>query len=473
MQTIKIDPVTRIEGHAKITIDINDSGEVDNAHFHVTQFRGFEKFLQGRPFSEMASLTARTCGICPISHEMSAGKAGDRLLAVEIPENAKKLRAIVNLGQIVQSHALSFFHLSSADFVYGFDANPSDRSIFNMINTHPEMAKEGIRLRKWGQQVIERIAGKRIHPAWVVPGGVSAPLEAQTREQILSEIPEMKTIARKALSFFKKEMGRFNEEVRALANFPSLFLGLVDENGELDHYDGKPRIVNEKGEIIADRLDPQKYHEYIGEHVEEHSYLKSPYYIPYGYDKGMYRVGPLARLNVCDKCGTPEADSEWAEFRSLERNAILSSFHYHYARLIEIMYGIEKIEQLLSEESILDRHVRSFAQHNRFEAVGMSEAPRGMLLHHYKIDEHGIVNYANLIIATGHNNLAMGKGILQAAKHFVDGKNIKEGALNRVEAVIRCFDPCLSCSTHAAGKMPLNIEIRDKNQELIDRITRD
>lgn len=473
MQTIKIDPVTRIEGHAKITVNIGDNGEVENALFHVTQFRGFEKFLQGRPFSEMASLTARTCGICPISHEMSAGKAGDKLLAVHIPQVARKLRAIVNLGQIVQSHALSFFHLSSADFVYGFDAEPTQRTIFNMINTHPEMAKEGIRLRKWGQEVIEKIAGKRIHPAWVVPGGVSSPLDPKIKDEILADIPEMKQITKKALKFFKKEMGNFNEEVRALANFPSLFLGLVNKDGELDHYDGRVRICNEKGEIIADHLEPEDYASYIGEHVEEHSYLKSPYYIPYGYDKGMYRVGPLARLNVVDKCGTPEADNEWAEFRSLERNAILSSFHYHYARLIEILYGLEKIEQLLSEESILDKHVRAYAQHNRFEAVGMSEAPRGMLLHHYKIDEHGIVTFANLIIATGHNNLAMGKGITQAAKHFIDPNDIKEGALNRVEAVIRCFDPCLSCSTHAAGRMPLDIEFRDSSNSLIKRVLRD
>lgn len=474
LKKIVIDPVTRIEGHAKITLKTNDKGEVESAQFHVTQFRGFEKFLQGRPFSEMASLTARTCGICPISHEMAAGKAGDKLLAVHTPVVARKLRRVMNLAQIVQSHALNFFHLSSPDFLIGFDAPVEDRNIFGVMKKNPEMARKGIRLRAWGQDVIETLGGKRIHPAWVVPGGVNAPLSEEKRERILKGLPEAKATSIEALKFFKSIMGNFQNEIRSLANFPTLFAALVDSEGNWEHYaDGKLRFCNEKGEIIADKIEPDDYEKYIGEYVEPYSYLKSPYYKPYGYPNGIYRVGPLARLNVCDKMTTPLANDELQEFKSLNRGAILASFYYHYARLIEILHGIEKIEEILNEPDILDEHVRAYARANAFEAVGMSEAPRGMLLHHYKIDKNGLVDFANLIIATGHNNLAMNKGIFQAAKAFVDGNNIKEGALNRVEAVIRCFDPCLSCSTHAIGKMPLSIELYDRDGKLLDRRCRD
>ncbi len=473
LKKIVIDPVTRIEGHAKITLKANEKGDIETAQFHVTQFRGFEKFLQGRPFSEMASLTARTCGICPISHEMAAGKAGDKLLAVHTPNVARKLRRIMNLGQIVQSHALNFFHLSSPDFLIGFDAPIEERNIFGVMKKDPEIARKGIRLRQWGQEVIETLGGKRIHPAWVVPGGVNAPLTEEKRQKILSGLPEAKATAIEALKLFKSIMNKFDAEIRSLANFPTLFAGLVDEHGNWEHYaDGKLRFCNEKGEIIADMLEADDYQDYIGEYVEPYSYLKSPYYKPYGYPKGIYRVGPLARCNICDKMTTPLANEELQEFKAISRGAVNASFYYHYARLIEILHGIEKIEEHLNEEDILSEHVRAYASANAFEAVGMSEAPRGMLLHHYKIDKNGLVEWANLIIATGHNNLAMNKGIFQAAKAFVNGNDIKEGALNRVEAVIRCFDPCLSCSTHAYGKMPMSLDLLGSDGQLLKRVVK-
>lgn len=470
---INIEPVTRIEGHAKITLHANDAGEIENARFHVTQFRGFEKFLEGRPFEEMASLTARTCGICPVSHEMAAGKAGDKILAVHTPQVARKLRKIMNYGQIVQSHALNFFHLSSADFLIGFDADPKERNIFGVMKQHPELARKGIRLRQFGQEVIEILGAKKIHPAWVVPGGVNAKLTEEKRDKILTKLPEAKETAILALKTFKGIMDKFPEETRSLANFPTLFAGLVQPDGTIDHYcDAKLRIVNERGEIIADQLEADDYQDFIGEYVEPDSYMKSPYYKPLGYPNGIYRVGPLARLNVCDRMGTPIADQELAEFKAISRGAVHASFYYHYARLIEIIHGIERIEELLNEPDILSPLVRAYAKPNAFEAVGWSEAPRGMLLHHYKIDENGLVTFANLIIATGHNNLAMNKGILQAAKAFVDGNNVKEGALNRVEAVIRCFDPCLSCATHAMGQMPLSIELQGPRGDILDFKTR-
>ncbi|MDR2906005.1 MAG: Ni/Fe hydrogenase subunit alpha [Helicobacteraceae bacterium] len=469
MKTITINPVTRIEGHAKITIKLDESGAVAKANMHVTQFRGFEKFCQGRPYTEMPGLTARTCGICPVSHLISSSKAADMLLAVEIPRTGANLRRIINLGQIVQSHALNFFHLSSPDLLLGFDSDPKKRNVFGVMEAFPDMAKAGIGIRSFGQRVIERVAGgKRIHPIGIVPGGVRKPLDPKVRAEILEELPARLKAARETLNWFKKNMGKFQEEARVFGNYPTLFMGLVGENGEIEHYDGKLRVIDHTGKILADKISPANYRDYIGEAVEEESYLKSPYYKPMGYPGGVYRVGPLARLNIADRMGTPIAEEELAEFRQIERGPILSSFYYHYARLIEIIYGLEKIEALLKDEEILNPHIRAKAEPNRFEGVGMSEAPRGTLMHHYKIDKNGLIEWVNLIIASGNNNLAMNHGVEQAAKHFVDGKNITDGALNRVEAVIRAFDPCLSCSTHALGKMPMRIELLDADGALLD-----
>jgi len=473
-RTILIDPVTRIEGHAKITIHLDDNGGVEDAFFHVTQFRGFEKLCEGRPFYEMPSLMARICGICPVSHLMASAKACDALLAVQIPEPAANLRRIMNLAQVVQSHALSFFHLASPDLLLGMDSDPTQRHIFGVAQSHPTLARDGIRLRQFGQQIIEWLGGKRIHPAWVVPGGVSEPLSAERRDQILATIPEARQIAIRTLDWFKTVMDDYREEIRTFANFPSLFMGLVNsEDNSLALYDGHIRIVDATGHIVADRLDPTDYPAYVEEAVEPWTYLKFPYYKPMGYPGGFYRVGPLARLNIIEKCGTPLADQEWAEFRSLERGAVLSSFHYHYARLIEILYGVERMEELLNTPDILSTHVRAYAQPNRSEGVGVSEAPRGTLMHHYRIDENGLIQTANLIIATGHNNLAMNRGVKQVARHFIHGEKIEEGMLNRVEAVIRTFDPCLSCSTHAMGKMPMQVDLMGPDGRVLDTVRRD
>ncbi|GJM41049.1 MAG: NADP oxidoreductase [Ardenticatenaceae bacterium] len=471
-RTITIDPITRIEGHSKVTIQLDDKGKVADARFHVTQFRGFEKMTEGRPFYEMPALTARICGICPVSHLMASAKAGDALLAVQIPETAADLRRIMNLAQIIQSHALSFFHLSSPDFVMGFDADPAERNIFGVLQKHPELAKDGIALRKFGQSIIELLGGKRIHPSWVVPGGVSAPLTDDHHSTIMAQIPEAMEQIQRTLTWFKEVFGNFNEEIRSFANFPTLFMGLVDPDGELAMYDGKLRIVDAIGNIVADQLEPAKYADFISERVEPDSYLKSPYYKTMGYPEGIYRVGPLARMNIISRCGTPMADQEWAEFRMLQRGAVLSSFQYHYARLIEILYCIERIEQLLNRPNILNKHVRAHAEPNAFEGIGTSEAPRGTLMHHYKIDENGLVTWVNLIIATGHNNLAMNRGVLQVARQFIRSTKIEEPMLNRVEAVIRTFDPCLSCSTHAVGQYPLDVQLLGPDGDLLDSVKR-
>jgi NAD-reducing hydrogenase large subunit len=467
-----IDPVTRIEGHSKITLHLNDEGRVEDAHFHVTQFRGFEKLCEGRPFYEMPSLMARICGICPVSHLIASAKACDSLLAVRIPPTADKLRRIFGLAQVIQSHALSFFHLSSPDLLLGMDADSTKSNIFGVAEKSPELALDGIRLRQFGQQIIERLGGKRIHPAWIVPGGVSEPLTVENRDAILRALPDALAIAERTLEWFKSIMEQFREEIATFGNFPTLFMGIVKKDNGLTFYDGKLRIVDSTGNVIADDLDPTQYFDYIGEKVEPWSYLKSAYYKAKGFPEGIYRVGSLARLNVADRCGTTKADQELAEFHELQRTAVLSSFHYHHARLIEILYSVERMEQLLSEPDILSKHVRALARPNALEGVGACEAPRGTLFHHYKIDEQGLIRWANLIIATGHNNLAMNRSVLQVAKHFVHGKKLAPGMLNRVEAVIRCYDPCLSCSTHALGQMPLQIALISPQGEVLDQVVR-
>jgi NAD-reducing hydrogenase large subunit len=472
-ETIVIEPVTRIEGHAKITIDLDENKKVQDAKIHVTQYRGFEKICEGRPYTEMPALTARTCGICPVSHEISSSKACDELLAVRPPKAARNLRRIINLAQITQSHALNFFHLSSPDFLYGFDAKPEDRNIFKMMTDYPDLAKKGIALRAFGQKIIETLGGKRIHPTWIVPGGVSHAITAETKEKILAQIPEALDIAKEALNLFTSSLHKFEKEINSFANFESLFMGLVNKKGNLEHYDGLLRFVDADGNILEDKLEPKNYKEFIGEAVEEDSYLKSPYYKPLGYPQGMYRVGPLARLNVVDSCGTPLADEEFERFKNLNNGKpVLNSFYYHYARLIEIIYCIERIEQLLNEPQTLEENIRAHANINRNRGVGCSEAPRGTLFHDYEVTNSGIITGVNLIIATGNNNLAMNAGVKQVAQTFVDGNDIKDGALNRVEAVIRCFDPCLSCSTHALGIVSSNIEIRDFNKNILKTIKR-
>lgn len=472
-KTITIDPVTRIEGHARITLKLDEQGQVDDAQFHVTQFRGFEKFCEGRPFTEMPAITARTCGICPVSHLMASSKACDDLMAVDIPPTADMLRRIMNLAQLIQSHALSFFHLSSPDMLLGWDSDPAQRHIFGVAAKHPELAVDGIKLRKIGQTIIEILGGKKIHPAWMVGGGVNAPLTEETRQKMLGMLPEALDIAQRSIKWYKQTLGQFGEEVRTFANFPSMFMGLVDSSGGLEHYDGYLRVTDESGRTIEDMIDPKRYHEVLGEAVEKFSYMKFPYYKARGYPDGMYRVGPLARLNLADHAGTPIADQELAEFKDLHRGAVLSSFQYHYARLIEIIFGIERIKQLLEDPMILDPHVRARARGNRNEGVGVAEAPRGTLIHHYKINDDGQITWANLIIATGHNNLAMNRGVKQVAQHFVDGNKLQEGMLNRVEAVIRCFDPCLSCATHAVGQMPLHVQLIDADGDVVDEVLRD
>jgi NAD-reducing hydrogenase large subunit len=471
-QRIIIDPVTRIEGHAKISILLDDGGNVTDAQFHVVEFRGFEKFCEGRPLGEMPGITARTCGICPVSHLLASSKAGDEILAVRIPPAADKLRRLMNLAQLVQSHALSFFHLSAPDFLLGWDTEIAKRNVFGLLEKDPALTRAGIRLRQFGQEVIEMLGGKKVHPSWSVPGGVRSGLPADGRERIRAWLPEAFATARAALDLFKGLLDKLDAEVQIFGNFPSLFMGLVAPNGEWEHHGGHLRFTDSAGCIIADRVDPQHYTDVISEAVQSSSYLKSPFYKPMGFPGGMYRVGPLARLNVCESMGTPQADAEYKEYRQRSNGAVTSSFLYHHARLIEIIACLERIELMLDDPDLQSEHLRADAGINNLRGVGVSEAPRGTLFHDYTVDQDGIIQKVNMVIATGQNNLAMNRTVAQIAKHYVKGPNIPEAMLNRVEHGIRNFDPCLSCSTHAVGRMPLQIRLLAADGTLLDELSR-
>lgn len=475
-KTITISPVTRIEGHAKITIHLDEKGDVADVRFHVDEFRGFEKFAEGRLLWEMPGITSRICGICPASHLVTSAKAGDNILAVEIPETAEKLRRLLTLAQWLQSHALSFFHLSSPDFLLGFDSDPATRNVFGVIAANKELARRGIRLRKFGQEIIEILGGRRIHTPWTVPGGVRDPLKAEKRDYMLSWIPEVKETVMIALETIKQIHKKYQKEIPEFGNFRSLYVGLVTPDGGLEYYDGVIRIMDGTGNLIADKINPKEYFEYFGEAVEPWSYLKFPYYKPLDYPQGMYRVGPLARVNICDYIETPLAEAERKEFKKLggRVGVVNNSFYYHYARCIEMLFAVEKIEQLLNDPSILSDHIRAQAAINRLEGIGCAEAPRGILFHHYRVNKDGVIQKANLIIATAQNNLAMNRTVQQIAAAFIDGKKgkISEGVLNRIEAGIRCYDPCLSCSTHALGQMPLRVTLVDANGAVLDEVVR-
>ena len=473
MKRITIEHVSRIEGHAKITIRLDDQGHVAGTEFHVTQVRGFEKFTEGHPFYEMPGITARICGICPISHLLAASKACDAIMAVRIPPAAKKLRELAHFAQIVQSHALSFFYLSAPDFLLGMDSDPASRNVLGVIAGHPELARDGIELRKFGLQLIEGLAQERVHPSWIVPGGVATPLTSAARDRILSELPEAKAIADRTLRFFKGALDNYKEEIAFFGSAPTMYAAMVDRKGNLQLYDGDLRFRSAAGDVVEDHIPAEDYAQWIGEASVRESYLKAPFFKPQGFPGGVYRVGALGRLNVADQCGTPNADREFREFHQRFGAVANSAFLYHYARLIEIVYALERIEGMLTDPQILETHVRATAGVNALEGVGMIEAPRGTLIHHYKVNEEGAIIWANLIVATGHNNLAIGRAVQQVSEHFIDGARLNEGMLNRVSAVVRAYDPCLSCSTHASGLLALTIRLIDGRGTVLDELTTD
>lgn len=470
---IVISPVTRIEGHARITIQLDDAGKVSDALFHVNEFRGFEKFCEGRMYTEMPVITPRICGICPVSHTVSSVKACEMIEGIEPAVTGDMLRRLIHLGQNISSHALSFFHLSAPDFLLGYDCDPATRNILGIAEKFPDIALRGIRLRKFGQEISERITGKKIHTSGIVPGGMTFPLTAANRKALLDWIPEAMETARIGIDIIKRFQDEHSEMVNSFATSPTHYLGTVGAHGVHEIYDGKLRFVDMDGNILQDQLDPARYLEFIAERSVNWSYLTYPYYKPMGFENGIYRVGPLARLNVASQMKTPEAQKEFERFRKINHGKPAhGSFYFHYARLIEALSSVEEINLLLQDNRIISTNIRTHGHWNQAEGIGSSEAPRGTLFHHYITDKTGKLQKVNLLIATGQNNPSMNRSITDVAKQYVDGNNIKEGMLNMVESAIRCYDPCLSCSTHAMGQMPMQIEVFDVSGNIISELER-
>jgi len=470
---ILISPVTRIEGHAKITLQLDAQGNVEDALFHVNEFRGFEKFCEGRMYTEMPIITPRICGICPVSHSIASVKACEMIQGITPTYTGTLLRRLIQLGQHFSSHALSFFHLSSPDFLLGYDSDPETRNILGIADKYPAIALRGIRLRKFGQEISERITGKKIHIAGIAPGGMAYPLTEDNRKALLDWIPEAMETVNMGISIIKKFHDEQASMVKSFAPSPTLYMGTVGEAGELELYDGKLRFIDEDGQLLQDQVDPANYLEFIAERSVSWSYLKYPYYRPLGFDKGVYRVGPLARLNVASKIRTPRAQKEFENFKVLGNGKpVHGTFYFHYARLIESMYCVEEAERLLKDPQITSNNIQAHGRWNYAEGIGCTEAPRGTLFHHYKTDDTGKLMNINLLIATGQNNPSMNRSVLEVAKQYVKGNDIKEGMLNRVESAIRCYDPCLSCSTHAIGAMPMIVEVKNREGEVVKRIER-
>jgi len=472
-QKITIEPVTRIEGHAKVTIHMKEDNTVDHAYMHVNEFRGFEKFCEGRLYFEMPQITPRICGICPVSHHLAAAKAGDALTGQTPPRPAKLLRELMHMGQIIQSHGMHFFELAGPDLLLGFDASPEVRSVVGLIGANPELTVKAVRLRKFGQEIIKTLGGRKLHPVFAVPGGVNKVLTVAERDSILQGAGEAIETLQLGLKIMKDWAEKNMEDINKFAVFPTGYFGLVTPENGLELYDGDIRLISRDGAEL-ERFQAANYLDYIQEHVEPWSYLKFPFYKKLGYPDGVYRVGPLGRLNVVNKIDTPLANAELKVFKALNNGKpVENTLYYHYARLIEALYAAERACVLCEDPDILSTDILNTHKNYTGHGVGVLEAPRGTLIHDYTADENGKLLKVNLIVSTGHNNWAMSKAVDSVAKTYVKGPEIHEGMLNRVEAAIRAYDPCLSCSTHAVGQMPIIVDIIAPDGSLVKTLQRD
>jgi NAD-reducing hydrogenase large subunit len=472
-QKITIEPVTRIEGHAKVTIHMNEMGTVDRAYLHINEFRGFEKFCEGRMVIEMPSITPRICGICPVSHHLAAAKAGDEVYGCPPPRPASLLRELMHMGQLIQSNGMHFFELAGPDLLLGFDQDPATRNVIGLIGANPELTLKAINLRKFGQEIIRILGGRRIHPNFAVVGGVNKALQPAERDEILMGVDQAIEATQIGIQIFKDWAEKNQEDIWKFAVFPTGYMGLVTPDDGLELYDGDVRLKGADG-VQLERFNPQNYLDYIAEHVENWSYLKFPYYKKLGWPQGVYRVGSLGRLNACEKIHTPLANAELQIFKSLNGGKpVENTLFYHYARLIEVLFGIEKVRVLLDDPDIMSTDILNTRHDYKGVGVGILEAPRGTLFHHYWADENGQLERVNLIVATGNNNWAMSNAVDSVAKTYVRGPQVQEGMLNRVEAAVRAYDPCLSCSTHAVGQMPIYLEVLDDQGQLVQTIRRD
>lgn len=471
---IEIEPLTRVEGHGKVSIHLDDKNNVREARLHIVEFRGFERFIRGRPFWEVPVIVQRLCGICPVSHQLAAAKAMDIIVgANKVTPTAEKMRRLMNYGQIMQSHVLHFFHLCAPDILFGFDADPKSRNIFGIINKMPDLAMQGILMRKFGQEIIRATSGKKIHGTGAVPGGINKNLSIHERDFFLKDIDQMKKWSISALKIAKEYTIKNLHKIERFAAFNSSHLSLVREDGALDLYHGNLRAVDAGGNIIFDQVNYQNYNDYIMEEVRSWSYNKFPFIKSRGHIDGWYRVGPLPRMNTASFIDTPEAQKALTEFKDLTNGKPNHmSLAYHWARMIETVHCVEKIDELLNDPDLQGQDL--IVKGDRAEeGIGVIEAPRGTLFHHYKVNEDDQVTYCNLIVSSTNNNEAMNRAVTKVAHDHISGKaKITEGMLNHVEAAVRSYDPCLSCATHALGKMPLVVELYGSDSRLIEQKAR-
>ncbi|MBL8437068.1 MAG: Ni/Fe hydrogenase subunit alpha [Zoogloeaceae bacterium] len=474
LRRVAIDPVSRVEGHGKVTLLLDEAGIVQEARLHIVEFRGFEAFIQGRPYWEVPVMVQRLCGICPVSHHLVAAKALDRVVgAVPVTPTAEKMRRLMHYGQILQSHALHFFHLASPDLLFGFDSEVGRRNIVGVAQAHPDIARQGVLLRKFGQEVIRATAGKRIHGTAAVPGGINRHLAPEDRELLQGQADQMVAWSRAAVDLAR----RLHETDPALydrfGRFDSGLMSLVRADGALELYDGHLRLRDAAGTVVVDGVADQDYARLITEEVKPWSYMKFPYVTALGPEAGWYKVGPLARVQNCDFIPTPLAEAERQSFLAYSGRAVQHApLAYHWARMIEMLHAAEVIRDLLPDPDLLAGETMAGGP-RRQEGVGIIEAPRGTLIHHYQVGDDDLVTWCNLIVSTTHNNQAMNEAVRRVARQYLDGKTLTEGLLNHIEVAIRAFDPCLSCATHALGDMPLAVELRDAAGDLVDRRVRD
>jgi NAD-reducing hydrogenase large subunit len=468
-QKIVIEPVTRVEGHGKVTILLDENRKVSRARLHIVEFRGFERFIQGRPYWEVPVIVQRLCGICPVSHHLAAAKAMDMLVGVDkLPPTAEKMRRLMHYGQMFQSHALHFFHLCSPDLLFGFDADPAIRNVIGVATKHPELAVQGVMMRKYGQEIIKATAGKKIHGTGAIPGGINKNLTIDERDALLKDLDQMVTWAHGALKIAKDYTAENLGKLADFGSFDSNHLSLIREDGAMDLYDGNLRAIDCKGTRIFDQVVPSEYHKYLAEEVRSWSYMKFPFIRSLGPEVGWYRVGPLARVNTADFIDTPEAEAARKEFMAVtDHKPNNITMAYHWARMIELLHSIEKIKELLNDTDLQGTDLVGTGE-RREEGIGLIEAPRGTLFHHYRVNERDQVEMANLIVSTTSNNEPMNRAVQRVAEEYLEGVEITEGLLNHVEVAIRAYDPCLSCATHALGRMPLKMKIVDHEGNVLD-----
>ncbi len=474
LRKVAIDPVSRVEGHGRVTLLIDDDDQICEARLHIVEFRGFEVFIQGRPYWEVPVMVQRLCGICPVSHHLAASKALDHVVgAVPPTQTAVQLRRLMHYGQILQSHALHFFHLSSPDMLFGFDAEVGKRNIVGVAGAYPDVARQGVLLRKFGQEVIRATAGKRIHGTGAVPGGMNRHLSLADRDMLRADADQMVAWSQAAVELVKRLHRAAPGLYDVFGTFRSGLASLIRSDGAMDLYDGVLRFRDGDGRIIRDQVADQDYHQVLQEDVKSWSYMKFPYLIERGPDLGWYKVGPLARVQNCDFIPSPLAEAERREFIDHGKGDVIHApLAYHWARMIEMLHAAEVIRDLLDDPDCTAGELMAKGTRGH-EGVGIIEAPRGTLIHHYQVGDDDLVTMCNLIVSTTHNNQAMNTAVREVAKRYLSGRKLTEGLLNHIEVAIRAFDPCLSCATHALGQMPLVVELAGADGEVFDRVVRD